>query len=298
MACYKPVQAFRRPDGSVVMVERGDIQASMLLPCGRCVGCRLDYAASWEVRIMHEAKCWEENCFITLTYNPERVSPDGSLVYSDFQWFMKRLRKRYAPRTIRFFVAGEYGGALGRPHFHVALFNFRFSGDRYFWRTTDAGFRVDRSPALESLWKFGHSEIGDLTSESANYIARYVTKKVTGDMAFEHYRVLDTETGELTWKVPEFCQMSRRPGIGAKWFEKFHQDVFPHDRVVSRGVKKRVPRYYDKLFKKRDPDVLEQLKEDRSSRARLRFEDNTPERLAVREFVESERLKFYKRGLK
>lgn len=299
MACYKPVGAFRRVDGSVVMVERGDIRASLSLPCGRCVGCRLDYAASWEVRIMHEARCWDENCFFTLTYDDLHVPRDGSLQYRrDFMPFMKRLRKRYAPRTVRFFCAGEYGGELGRPHFHVALFNLDFHEDRKYWRTTPAGFKVDRSATLESLWKFGHSEIGELTPQSANYIARYITKKITGDEAFDHYKTVDKETGEITWKVPELCQMSRRPGIGAKWFEMFHQDVYPHDRVISRGVRKRVPRYYDKLFKRMQPDVLEELKEGRESRARLRYEDNTPERLAVREHVENARLRYYKRGLK
>lgn len=299
MACYHPVQAYRLGNGDVRMVERGDVRASIMLPCGRCVGCRLDYAASWEVRIMHEAKCWDDNCWITLTYDDEHVPSDGSLQYRrDFQPFMKRLRKRYAPRTVRFFCAGEYGDALGRPHFHVVLFNLAFREDRKYWRTTESGFKVDRSATLESLWKFGHSEVGELTPQSANYVARYVTKKVTGDAASDHYATVDKDTGEITWRVPEFSRMSLRPGIGAKWFEKYHGDVFPHDRVVSRGVKKRVPRYYDKLFKRMDADTLEELKMDRESRARSRFLDNTPERLQVREVVENARLRYYKRGLK
>lgn len=299
MACYHPVDAFRRTDGSVVFLERGDIRASLSLPCGRCVGCRLDYAAAWEVRIMHEARCWDTSCFVTLTYDPEHVPADGSLRYRDFQLFMKRLRKRYAPRTVRFFCAGEYGGELGRPHFHVALFNLDFSNDRKQWRRTPGGHDVYRSAVLEGLWPFGNSEIGELTPESANYIARYVVKKINGDLADVHYRSVDSDTGEITWKVPEFCQMSRRPGIGSKWFDRFHQDVYPHDRVISRGVKKRVPRYYDRLFSKLNPDQLEELKEGRESRARLRFKDNTPERLAVREKVEKARLaQFKKRGLK
>lgn len=248
---------------------------------------------------MHEARCWEDNCVLTLTYDDDHLPSDGSLHYRrDFVPFMKRLRRRFQPRTIRFFCAGEYGDDLGRPHFHVVLFNFAFLNDRTPWAKSKTGYQVWRSVTLESLWKFGNSDIHDLTPEFANYVARYVVKKVTGDKADEHYRTVDVETGEITWKVPELCQMSRRPGIGSRWFERFHQDVFPHDRVVSRGVRKKVPRYYDKLFKKMDPDLLEELKEGRESRARLRFADNTPERLAVREHVENERLRFYKRGLK
>lgn len=298
VACYAPLQAWRAADGAVVFVERGDILYTMSVPCGRCIGCRLDYAQSWEVRLMHEAQCHDNNCFITLTYSEDRVSRDGSLVYPDFQAFMRRLRKYYRPGKVRFFVAGEYGGDLGRPHFHVALFGVDFRHDRKYWRKTEAGFKVDRSATLERLWPLGHSEIGELTPQSANYIARYIVKKVTGDAADVHYRTVDTDTGELTWRVPEFCHMSLKPGIGAKWFARYCSDVFPHDRVVSRGVKKKVPRYYDKLFKKLKPDVLEQLKEERLIRARTRFEDNTPERLFVREQVEKARLRSFKRGLK
>lgn len=298
MACFHPVSAWRDGSGSVVFVERGDVRASLSLPCGRCIGCRLAYAQAWEVRLMHEAQLYEDNCFITLTYDDGRLPSDGSLHYRDFQLFMKRLRKRYCDRTVRYFVAGEYGDALGRPHFHCALFNVAFRKDRKHWRKTETGFNVYRSAELEELWPLGHSEIGELTPQSANYIARYVVKKVTGDKADEHYRTIDMDTGAVTWRVPEFCRMSLKPGIGARWFERYYRDVFPHDRVVAGGVRKKVPRYYDKLMKRRDAGAVEDVKMDREIRARSRYQDCTPERLAVREVVENARMRYYKRSLK
>lgn len=298
MACYVPLQAWRLANGSVVFHERGDVVRSLLVPCGRCVGCRLDYAASWEVRIIHESKLWARNCGVTLTYDEAHIASDRSLVYRDFQLFMRRLRKEFRGTRIRFFVAGEYGDDKNRPHFHVVLFNVDFTEDREFWRETELGFRVYRSKILECLWPFGSSEICDLSPEWANYVARYICKKVTGDKADWHYRRMDLATGELTWVVPEFCRMSLKPGIGADWFKRYHAEVTVRDACVVQGTRKRVPRYYDKLLKKMDPTLLEDLQYGRDVRARSRFEDNTVERLKVKETVAEARLRYFKRSLK
>jgi hypothetical protein len=41
--------------------------------------------------------------------------------------------------------------------------------------------------------------------------------------------------------------MSRRPGIGAAWFEQFSAELEHNDSVVARGREMKPPRYYDKL---------------------------------------------------
>lgn len=298
VACFNPVPAYRTAGGDVVMVERGDIHATLTLACGRCVGCRIERARQWTVRVMHEAQCYEDNCFVTLTYDDANVPCDGSLRYSDFQRFFKRLRRKLPGRVIRFYMCGEYGDQFGRPHYHAAIFNLAFRDDRYCWRDFGSGNISYRSPTLEALWPFGASSIGDLTSQSAAYVARYAMKKIYGDMAAEHYKVVDRDTGEVTWKVPEFTHMSLRPGIGAEWFRRYQCDVFPHDRVVLHGKESKPPRYYDQLFKRVDRDALEGIKESREREARLRWPDSTPERLLVREAVASARLSFFKRELK
>lgn len=290
--------AWRTGSGDVVMLERGDVRSTMSLACGRCLGCRLERSRQWAVRVMHEASLQEENCFVTLTYDDEHVPADGSMRYGDFQKFMKRLRRRFFSSRVRFFACGEYGENLGRPHFHAILFGVDFRADRRYWRKSESGFRCDRSPSLETLWPFGSSEVGDVSFESAAYVARYALKKVTGDLADEHYKTVDRDTGEVTWREPECVHMSLKPGIGAGWFDKFHQDVFPHDRVVVRGVPSKPPRFYDKLLKRRDPSLLEELQEVREREARIRWPDNTPERLLVREVVQRARVSFLKRKLK
>lgn len=296
VACFRPLQAFRTPDGSVVFREAGDIQESLNLPCGQCVGCRLERSRQWALRIMHEASHSDDNAFITLTYR--EVPPGGSLCYRDFQLFFKRLRRELHPINVRFFVVGEYGDESWRPHFHFGLFGFCFRDDRRQWRRASSGGAVFRSARLERLWPLGDSEIGELTRESAAYMARYVMKKVNGDLADDHYRRVDPDTGEVTYLEPEFVHMSRRPGIGADWFARYWHDVYPHDRVVMKGKVGRPPRYYDYLLKSLDPQLLEDMQQKRILEGRDKWRDSTPDRLAVREVVAKARVAAYKRKLK
>ncbi len=226
---------------------------------------------------MHEAQMHEASSFVTLTYADAFLPPGGSLRLSDFQKFMKRLRRRIG--RVRFFHCGEYGENLHRPHYHALLFGCGFP-DRVLWADRGTG-PVFRSDLLEELWPFGQSEIGSVTFESAAYVARYVTKKVTGSAAAEHYTRVDEETGEFFVLEPEYATMSRRPGIGRTWLEEFHSDVYPRDHVVSRGREAKPPRYYDQWFADRDPDGFEALKKRR--RETRKREDETPDRLAVRE---------------
>ncbi|WNK12656.1 MAG: replication initiator protein [Microvirus sp.] len=295
MPCYHPLEAFRLASGEVVFCERGDVMATLRLPCGRCVGCRLERSRQWAVRITHEARLYDGSGFVTLTYDDAHVPLDGSLRYRDFRLFMRRVRKRCGPT--RFFMCGEYGGQNGRPHFHAGLFGLDFWQDRKYFRTTDAGFKVFKSETLSQLWPLGMCEVGDLTFESAAYMARYVMKKVNGDLADDHYKRVDPETGEIVWLVPEFCHMSLRPGIGARWFGRYGaSDAVAHDRVVMNGVPQKLPRYYNVLLKREDPVLLECMQQDRILAAKAFVKDTTEERLSVREEVAKARLRFYKRS--
>lgn len=295
MPCYRPLTAYQRPSGDVVWVERGDIVRTLSLPCGQCIGCRIERSRQWATRVMHEASLHEDNCFVTLTYDDEHV-PVG-LVYSDFQKFVKRLRRCISPLRVRFFACGEYGEEFSRPHFHCAFFGYAFRGDRVVWKKTGGGFMVDRSAELERLWTFGFSSVGELTFESAAYIARYVVKKVTGRNADKHYQRVDKETGEIVWLEPEFIHMSLKPGIGGRWFERFSKEVFPLDRVVVRGVPCKPPRFYDVLYGRVDLAGLIDVKEQRVERAVARG-DNSEDRLKVKEVVTDARVRFFKRELK
>lgn len=165
------------------------------LPCGQCIGCRLDYSLHWAVRCMHEAQMHDENCFLTLTYSDEHVPSSGSLDKGALQKFWKRLRKRFPERRIRYFACGEYGERLHRPHYHACVFGFDFP-DRELFMMRE-GIPLYTSEALAQCWPFGFCSIGDVTFESAAYVARYACKKITGEAASRHYERIDYETGEI-----------------------------------------------------------------------------------------------------
>lgn len=306
MPCFHPLQAFKTAAGEVVFHEsaRHDIVRGLTLPCGQCVGCRLERSRQWAVRCLHEASLYEHNCFITLTYNDENLPEDLSLHYEHFQKFMKRFRKAHkgidpdakGQYPVRFYMAGEYGEKYGRPHFHACIFNFDFD-DKKFHKTTDAGSKLYISEKLQRLWPYGFTSIGDVNFQSAAYVARYIMKKVNGQLQESHYEFVNPDTGEISKRKPEFTKMSLKPGIGQGWYDKFKDDVYPHDYVVVNGRKVRPPRFYDKKFKAEDPISFEWIEYEREVKARDRYEDNTVERLAAKEKVAKARLSQLKRCL-
>lgn len=291
MSCYHPLPGFKPRGGGVVKIgyhagQQGD---KLELPCGRCIGCKLDKSRAWSVRVMHEAQLYDSNLFLTLDYAPEHLPKSLSLEYSDFQGFMRRLRKvvhgvTEAPngkRPIRFFCSGEYGEQYGRPHWHAILFNAHFSDSVRYVNGTS------RSSLAESLWKFGRVVIGEVTPESAAYVAGYTLSKVYGHAAAEHYEdVVNVQTGEVSSRRAPFCAMSLKPGIGAWWYEKYGGDLFPHDYAVSDGRRYKVPSYYWRKFQEGgDPLTVEDVANGRYEKALERKEDSTERRRSDREVV-------------
>lgn len=297
MPCYYPITAYRLDSGEIVFTQRrGHAGDTVTLPCGRCVGCRLERSRQWAVRCMHEAKLYDENSFITLTYDDPHLPPDKSLEYRDFVLFMKRLRRRFFSSRIRFYMCGEYGDETQRPHYHACLFNMGFR-DKLFW-SDKGGNTLYTSDELTRIWGMGNAFIGELTFQSAAYVARYCMKKITGPGAETHYRVLDLETGEVRQRTPEFAHMSLKPGIGGPWIQKFMTDCYPRGEVIVNGKRAKPPRYYDKMHKAHDQTDAHQLMvESRAAKARDQFFDNTDQRLADKEEVTKARLSQFKRAL-
>lgn len=304
MTCFHPVEMWvhntRKTDnGKRLVIHSYNARLCadarlQLRSCGQCSGCRLKRSSEWATRCMHEASLYKNNCLITLTYDNEHLPKDGSLNKSHFQKFMKRLRKKYG-MGVRYYYCGEYGEKFGRPHYHACLFNHDFK-DKTFWRKTDQGFPAFRSKELEQLWTYGLSEIGSVTFESAAYVARYIMKKVLGPAAADHYE-RHTEWGQVYTIQPEFTDMSRRPGIAHDWFHKFKTDVFPSDFLIINGRKVPPPRYYSNQFELLDPMEMEQIKFEREQNALLHIDNNTPERLIIREQVHLAKLSQLKRTL-
>lgn len=301
MPCYHPMRGYRSKTVNAsgkrsITFDRnqGFVDMPQEIPCGQCIGCRLERSRQWAVRCMHEAKMHEKNCFITLTYNDQNLPPDKSIHVEHFQNFMKRLRKKYAHKKIRFFHCGEYGEKFARPHYHACIFGLDFS-DKKHWRTINEN-KLYTSQTLEELWPFGFSTIGEVTFESAAYVARYVTKKITGKNAIHHYNTINYETGEiLSERRPEYVTMSRRPGIGKPWLEKYLSDVFPDDFVLMRGKKLKPPKFYNAQYERAYPSDYEKLKIARKRAAEKHAANNTRDRLDAREYIHHQKISKLKR---
>lgn len=282
MPCYRPIIAYRSRAGRdprtgkwpiVFKLQDGYQDLTVTVPCGQCIGCRLERSRQWAIRCLHESSLYEHNCFITLTYSDDNLPSDGSLNKRDIQLFFKRLRKRFG-EGIRYFQCGEYGSLFSRPHHHACVFNFDFP-DKVLWSVCD-GVKLYRSAILEELWPHGYSTIGDVTFESAAYVARYILKKITGDSANAHY----------DGRLPEFVTMSRRPGIGYQWYQLHKDTIYDNDAVFVRpGVVAKPPKYYDRIYDLTNPDSFCKIKA-RRRRAAQEGPDNTFERLTVRERVQ------------
>lgn len=309
MSCDNPVAAFKKPGGGITFNRKeGYIDLPTKIPCGYCLGCRLDRTQQWAARCVHEAQLHVDKCFITLTYRDDALPRGGVLCLDHFQKFMKRLRKsmpfdgprgeRSEPtqRKISFFHCGEYGPELGRPHYHALIFGYDFT-DRTLWKKSPQG-DLYVSPTLERLWGHGFTTVGALTYESAAYTARYIMKKVAGDRAEAHYTRLLSD-GTIISLPPEYCTMSRRPAIGRAWIAKYHGEVFPDDFIVARGVKVRVPKYYDRYLEEFHPEAHAKIKLRRiaqQSTADAKAEQ-TPPRLKVRAEVKAAKVNLNKRKL-
>lgn len=291
MSCYRPVGAYRSARGVSFHRTSADgkpVRPDVWIPCGMCIGCRAKRASDWSLRCMHEATLRESNCFVTLTYGPGNLPPGSSLCHRDFQLFMKRLRKHFG-FAVRYFMCGEYGPLHARPHYHSCLFGVDFRSDRQLSGVSASGYDMFESATLDSLWTHGRCTVQDLTRETSGYCARYVMKKLLGEAARDpgarRAREWTDAEGEVHERAVEYARMSLKPGIGYDWYSRFGSDVYPHDYVIADGRKERPPKYYDKLLKRTDRFVLEDIKEVREGTARLAHVDNTDERLRVREVV-------------
>lgn len=243
------------------------------------MGCRLDRGKQAATRIMHEASLHDFNCFATFTYAPDKLHtvtiyeedcPTDQLTLNkvDFQLFMKKLRKKVKNEnftksikgkdsdTIRFYATGEYGDKFGRPHFHAVFLGQDFRDKRPEQLYTGGG--VERSRSLENVWEYGTVVVGDLTIESADYVARYVTKKLSGPEADKRY----------DGRAREFALQSK--GIGYPWFTMYHNDLRFYDRAIVEQngsfLKRRIPRYYDKKTEEMNPKRMEEIRAKRKEK--------------------------------
>lgn len=309
MACTSPLTGWRakhlNKNGKRPIVfnrNEGFTDMEVTVPCGRCTSCRLEYSRQWAVRCMHEQTQHKDAMFVTLTIAPEHIQTvwdwksakkgekrtkeklnEHSISKVSLQRFFKRLRKQTGA-DIRYFACGEYGDTTHRPHYHAIIYGYDFP-DKMIHTKTKNGDLLFKSEQLQKIWGFGFCLIGEVTFQSAAYVARYVMKKRKGDpdtidpktgkTNAEYYMIQDETTGEVFTINPEFCLMSRKPGLGHGWLEKYKSDT-NKDFITLNGNKMGLPKYYDSILQKEDEEQFRKRKVKRFKRI------NQDEQLPVR----------------
>lgn len=304
MPCYFPLHGYRSNKLSengkrqfVFSRKNGYVDQALTVPCGQCLGCRIDRSREWALRCVHESRFHKQNSFITLTYDDEHLPIDGSLDKTHLQKFFKRLRKKLG--QFRYFSCGEYGDTSSRPHYHAIIFGVDFSEDRQQVSKNKQGNILYSSETLSQAWGMGNCWIGNFTYQTAAYTARYVMKKQIGKNGSDHpnYSRLNVNTGELIQVAREFACMSMRPGLGSAWYDKFKSDAFPSDFLVHEGKKHPVPRFYVNKLKEGNSYEFDLIAKKRKKAREENSANSTTDRLRVRHEVKKSQLSKLTRSL-
>ena len=214
MRCTSPVRLHH--------LDRTLYPDGLLVPCGKCLSCRIAKRSEWQMRMLHELNSYTDASFVTLTYSDEFLPDNGSLCKSDLQKFFKRLRKELSrdKRNIRYFACGEYGDRFGRPHYHAIIFGL--------------SLRSDDQELVRFKWPFGRVHFGTAEPDSIGYVAQYIDKKFSGDDAVREY----VDKG----REPVFRVSSL--GLGKRYIEKHSDQIKEMGYCTVRGVMHSLPRYY------------------------------------------------------
>lgn len=205
---------------------------NLLLPCGKCLACRIRRRSVWTIRLLHENSAHDKSRFITLTYNEDTLpvrgsDPRGILVKSDLQNFFKRYRKLSRIPGLKYYACGEYGDQGNRPHYHAIIF-----GD---------------SPSesqLNHYWGLGRVSSDPVNGASISYVAGYVSKKLgLRDIHWQESR-------------PAPFQLSSQ-GLGLKWAQENVYEILSEAAIMRGTTKLPVPRSYLKMYDEIFPEEAE-----------------------------------------
>ena len=229
MQCTNPVTIYTNPEKP----------QGMIVPCGRCLACRIKKRTEWAMRITHELDYYDYTSFVTLTYTDEYLplSDKGysTLRKKHLQDFIKRLRRDW-PEPIKYFACGEYGDKTQRAHYHAILMGIGLLPEHRLhvmrcwpWCDWDNPTIRERS--------FGLAE-----QDSVRYVAQYIDKKLSGEALKDDYKLYGRE--------PVFRLLSR--GIGARYALTNATQLETRGYITMRSTPLSIPRYY---INKTDIDI-------------------------------------------
>lgn len=269
--------------------------AKIIIPCGKCFECKVSKANEWATRCYLESKIYKQNCFITLTYNNKKIPKikgKYTLKKEDLTKFKKSLRehlyRKFKKRVkIKTFECGEYGTEKGRPHYHMLIWGYRPEDLKYF-KQNKYGNKYYTSKEIKKIWGKGFIIIGNVETESANYVARYIRKENKKDY-------IDIE--------PAYCNMSRKEGIGKKYWELNKEKIKKNNYIMISSITKdtiivNVPKYIKELWRKEEiKNIVEQIKKENN---KLKIEELKNECKELKEYQRktSEKIKKIKEKIK
>lgn len=283
-----------------------------VIPCGNCIGCRLEYSREWANRGYLEAKCYKNNYFVTITYNEENIKTNeeiidrdgitytndgewkGTLVPKDLTDFIKRLRRimerEYNQKSgIRYMACGEYGEQNERPHYHIIFFNLNLPTDSFYNPKIINEEIYYQNKIIEKAWKKGISNISEASWNNIAYTARYITKKLKGKGAEEYYATKGQEK--------EFLRVSRMPGIGKPYYDKYKKEIYQNDEIIIKNkegvISCKPPHYFDDLYEKEQPERMKKIKRKREKeqRNREKIKDEKTSKTRIQQLEVEERTK-------
>lgn len=258
-----------------------------IIPCGKCIGCRLEYSREWANRAYLESKLYKQNWFVTLTYDEEHLkireedqdkngitywndgSWNGTLDGKDLQKFMHDFRqimkRQYNQDGIRFLACGEYGDKGERPHYHIILLNCNLPAETFYKPRIINNEYYYQNQIIEKAWKKGISNISEASWNNIAYTARYITKKINGATSDELYASKGQDK--------EFLRVSRKPGIGKPYYDKYKDTIYKYDNITIKNkegvINCKPPKYFDSLYEKEEPKKFKRIERKRQKQKNM-----------------------------
>lgn len=289
---YHPAKIIKQEDLNDIeklkKYQGGMHYKTTIIPCNKCIGCRLDYSKEWANRAYLESLLYPNNSnwFVTLTYcdealtiNEEYKDKNGitwyiedneraTLVPEDLHRFLNTLRKimerDYGVTGIRYLACGEYGEENLRPHYHIILLNCPLPSETFYNAKLKRGYFYYQNKIIERAWNQEEKGISNISEASWNcisYTARYITKKVNGELATEVY--------DMNGIIKEFFRMSRDPGIGKPYYDIYKDKIYETDSILisnKSGIhREKPPQYFDSLLEKEKPEKWKEIKRKREA---------------------------------
>lgn len=278
MACYKPIPCYPFIKGSPAKFDKGysieklntQWERKDKIPCRKCIGCKIEYINEWGKRGYLMSKTYQNNWFITLTYDDKNLplTNEGkpTIEPKDISRFINSLKKHFNRRKhngIKYICAREYGGRKKRPHYHLIFWNLPLTDIK---KTTIKNYKkekiVEYSPLIEKLWGKNN------TKTSPNIILPANLNTIKYTVAYSLKKLKPKECIDERIE-PERITFSR--GIGLPFFEKEWQEIYKHDKITiadkNSTYSTTPPKYFDKQLKKIDENLIKEIKEKRKENA-------------------------------